>query len=52
MMLMDKEDMCALETVRKLAKKEEAERALLFGYMQGLEAGAQLLRKEEEKKTA
>lgn len=42
-------DIDALETIRMVAKKQETERAFVFGYLQGLEAAALL---QKERKTA
>lgn len=42
-------EMDALETLRKVSKQDSTEKAFLFGYLQGLEAAALVLKQEEQK---
>lgn len=44
-----KMDMDALDMMRRVSKQKEAERAFIFGYFQGLEAAALVLKQEEQK---
>jgi hypothetical protein len=42
-------EMGTLEVLRKVAKQDDTEKAFLFGYLQGLEAAALVLKPETQK---